>query len=170
MTQSPGGTLRTAMVGDSDADDALERIEQEEAEFRPLRPGAAAQPRVLLAIALGGALGAPARYEVAQWIHVPKDTFPWATFWTNITGAFVLGLFLMLVIARFPSRRYPRPFFAIGFLGAFTTFSTMAVETVTLIKDGDALLGIGYSCLSVAAGLGAAYAGIVVGRAAGSRC
>ena len=121
-------------------------------------------------MALGGALGAPARYEVAQWIHVPKDTFPWSTFWTNITGAFVLGLFLTFVIARFPSRRYPRPFFAIGFLGAFTTFSTMAVEVVTLVRDGRAWLGIGYAVLSVGAGLAVAYAGIVAGRAVGSRC
>ena len=125
---------------------------------------------MLLAVALGGALGAPARYGVAQWMRVPKDTFPWSTFWTNITGAFVLGLFLTLVIARFPAQRYARPFVAIGFLGAFTTFSTMAVETVTLIRDGRAWLGIGYSSLSIAAGLAVAYAGIVAGRVAGSRC
>jgi fluoride exporter len=121
-------------------------------------------------VALGGALGAPARYEVAQWIHVPKDSFPWATFWTNITGAFVLGLFLTFVIARFPSRRYPRPFFAIGFLGAFTTFSTMAVEAVTLVKDDRIGLGIGYACVSIVAGLVVAYAGVVAGRVVGSRC
>lgn len=149
--------------------DALARIEQEEAEFQP-RPGSLRSPRVLLAVALGGALGAPARYEISQWIHVPKDGFPWATFWTNLSGAFVLGLFLTIVIERLPARRYPRPFFAIGFLGAYTTFSTMAVETVTLIKDGHALLGVGYSCLSVAAGLTLAYAGIVAGRATAARC
>jgi CrcB protein len=150
--------------------DAIARIEREESEFRPDRPGILASPRVVLAVALGGALGAPARYEVAQWIHVPKDSFPWSTFWTNVTGAFVLGLFLTFVIARFPSRSYPRPFFAIGFLGAFTTFSTMAVETVTLVKDGRAGLGIGYACLSMVAGLAVAYAGIITARAVGSRC
>jgi CrcB protein len=125
---------------------------------------------VLVAIAIGGALGAVARYQVSQWIHISRDTFPWATFWTNITGAFVLGSFVTVVIDRFPSRRYPRPLFAIGFLGAFTTFSTMAVETVTLIKDGHAGLGITYSVVSVAAGLAVAFAGIVAGRAAVSRC
>ena len=158
------------MVGDDHEGDALARIEQEEAELRPDRAGALGPPRELVAIALGGALGAPARYAVSQWIHVPKDTFPWATLWTNLTGAFVLGAFLTLVIHRFPSRRYPRPFFAIGFLGAYTTFSTMAVETVMLIKDGHAVIGVGYSCISVVAGLAAAYAGILGGRAASSRC
>ena len=151
-------------------DDAIDRIEQEEAEFRPARPGARVRPGVVFAIALGGALGAPARYGMAQWIHVAKDTFPWATFWTNISGAFVLGLFLTVMIQRFPAPTYPRPFFAIGFLGAFTTFSTMAVETVTLVKDGHALLGIGYSCISVGLGLAVAYAGILAGRVSAARC
>lgn len=150
--------------------DALERIEREEAEFRPRHPGPAPSPRVIFAIALGGALGAPARYWVSQWIHVRADTFPWATFWTNVTGAFVIGVFLTVVVERFPERRYPRPFFAIGFLGAFTTFSTMAVETVTLFRDAHALLGAVYLLVSVAAGLTAAYLGILAGRAAPAGC
>jgi CrcB protein len=130
----------------------------------------AAQVAELAAIALGGALGALARYGISRWIHVAKDTFPWATFWTNISGAFVLGWFGAVMIQRFRTRRFPRLFFAVGFLGAFTTFSTMAVETVTLVKDGHALLGIGYSCVSVGAGLMVAYAGIVVGRTSAARC
>jgi CrcB protein len=148
---------------------AVARIEQEESEFRPGR-GERAQLGVVLAIALGGALGALARYGVSRGIHAAKDTFPWATFWTNVGGAFVLGLFLTVVIERFPERRYPRPLFAIGFLGAFTTFSTMAVETVTLIKDGDALLGVAYLLVSIVAGLIVAFAGIVAGRALAPRC
>jgi CrcB protein len=123
-----------------------------------------AQPGTLLAIALGGALGAPARYEIAQLIHVPKDSFPWATFWTNLSGAFALGLFLTLLLERFPPSRFPRPFFAIGFLGAYTTFSTMAVETVILIKDGRVAFGLGYIVVSVAAGLLAGYTGVVAAR------
>ena len=121
-------------------------------------------PAVVAVVALGGALGAPARYEMSQLIHVAKDTFPWATFTTNLIGAFVLGCFLELVLERLPPTRYLRPFFAIGFLGAFTTFSTMAVETVTLVKDGDAVLGLGYLLASISAGLALTYAGIVVAR------
>ena len=122
------------------------------------------RPHVVAVIAVGGALGAPARYEVSQLIHVAPDSFPWATFATNLSGAFVLGLFLTFVIERLPRTRYLRPFFAIGFLGAFTTFSTMAVETVTLVKDGLVLLGAGYLLVSVAAGLGVTYSGIVMAR------
>ncbi len=125
--------------------------------------GGRAELDVLVAIALGAALGTPARYEVSQLIHVAKDTFPWATFVINLSGAFVLGLFLTLV-ERFPPTRYLRGFFAIGFLGSFTTFSTMAVETVVLVKDHQTILGIGYLCASIAAGLAACYLGMVLAR------
>jgi len=125
--------------------------------------GGRTEPDVLVAIALGGALGTPARYEVSQLIHVAKDTFPWATLVINVSGAFVLGLFLTLV-ERFPPTRYLRAFFAIGFLGSFTTFSTMAVDTVLLVKDHQIVLGIGYLCASIAAGLASCYLGIVLAR------
>lgn len=130
----------------------------------PRRRTRRAQPDVLVAIAAGGALGAPARYEVAQVIHVAKDTFPWSTFWTNVSGSFALGFLLILVIERFPPSRYVRPFFATGFLGAFTTFSTFAVETDLLIKDGHAATGVGYAVGSLVAGLAAVWAGIVLAR------
>jgi fluoride exporter len=72
-----------------------------------------AQPDVLAAIAAGGALGAPARYEMTRLIHVTKGTFPWATFWTYVTGSLALGFLLILIIERFPPSRYLRPFVAI---------------------------------------------------------
>jgi CrcB protein len=124
---------------------------------------------VLAAIAAGGALGAPARYEVAQIIHVAKDTFPWATFWTNVSGSFVLGFSLILLIERFPPSRYLRPFFATGFLGAFTTFSTFAVETDLLVKDGHAAIGVAYALASLVAGFAAVWAGIMAARVADTR-
>lgn len=122
------------------------------------------QSDVILAIAAGGALGAPARYEVAQLITVAPGGFPWATFWTNLSGALVLGFFLTLVIERLPPTRFLRPFFAVGFLGSYTTFSTLAVETALLVKDGHVALGIGYTLSSVGAGLALAYLGIVLAR------
>jgi CrcB protein len=120
---------------------------------------------VLAAIALGGAFGAPARYGVAQLIHAPKDGFPWATFWTNVTGSFALGLVLVLILERFPPTRYLRPFVATGFLGAYTTYSTFAVETDLLIRDGHAAIAIAYALGSLVAGLTAVWAGMLVARA-----
>lgn len=123
------------------------------------------KPDVLAAIAAGGALGAPARYEVAQLIHGSKGDFPWATFATNVSGSLVLGFLLILVIQRYPPSRYVRPFFATGFLGAFTTFSTFAVETDLLINDGHAAVGITYAFASLVVGLAAVWAGCHLARA-----
>jgi fluoride exporter len=119
---------------------------------------------VVAAIAAGGGLGGPARYEVAQLIAVAKNGFPWATFWTNISGSFMLGFILVLVIERFPPTRYLRPFFATGFLGAYTTFSTFAVETDLLIKAGHILTAALYALGSLFVGLASAWAGILLAR------
>lgn len=137
-----------------------EEIEVELAIDPRLHPG------VLACIAVGGALGALSRYGMSRVIHVPPDGFPRATFATNLLGAFVLGGFLTIVHERQWSARYVRPLFAVGFLGAFTTFSTMAVETVTLAKDGHAGIGITYLLLSVALGLVLCAVGVIAGRAA----
>jgi len=119
---------------------------------------------VLAAIALGGALGAPARYGVAEIVHVAPGSFPWATFWTNVSGSFALGAMLALVLERFPPTRYVRPFVATGFLGAYTTYSTFAVETDLLVKDGHAGIGLVYAVASLVAGFVAVWAGIVAAR------
>jgi len=119
---------------------------------------------VLAAIAAGGALGAPARYEMTRLIHVAKGGFPWATLWTNVSGSLVLGFVLVLVIERFPPSRYLRPFFATGFLGAYTTFSTFMVDTATLAKDGHVEVAGTYLVASLAAGLVAVWTGMMAGK------
>ena len=121
-------------------------------------------PAVVGAIALGGALGAPARYGVAHLIRGGAGTFPWATFWTNITGSFALGVILVVLVARFPPATFVRPFVAVGLLGAFTTYSTFAMETVLLSKDGDVALACASVVASLVVGVGAALAGMVLGR------
>jgi len=131
---------------------------------RPVTRSRRAEPSVLAAIALGGALGAPARYGVAQLIHVAPNSFPWATFWTNISGSFALGLILMLILERFPPTRYLRPFVATGFLGAYTTYSTFAVDTDLLFKDGHASIGLAYAAASLLGGCFAVWVGIRAAR------
>ena len=119
---------------------------------------------MLAAIAAGGALGAPARYGVAQLIPVEPGHFPWATFWTNVSGSFALGVILILLLERFPPSRYLRPFIATGFLGAYTTYSTFAVETDLLLKDGDVGTAVAYMAASLTAGFTAVWLGIAIGR------
>lgn len=118
------------------------------------------RPAALGAMALGGALGTGARYGVAQVVHAAPGSFPWPTFWTNLSGSFALGVVLAVVLRQFPPRRYLRPFVAVGFLGAYTTYSTFAVETVLLVRDGRAVLGLAYAGASLVAGLAMAWAGI----------
>jgi CrcB protein len=119
---------------------------------------------VLAAIAVGGALGASARYGVAQLVHVSPGSFPWSTFWTNVAGSFALGVVLALVLERFPPTQFVRPFVATGFLGAFTTYSTFAVETDLLVKDGHAAIAVAYVASSLVAGFVAVWFGMWVAR------
>jgi CrcB protein len=123
-----------------------------------------AQPDVLLAIALGGMLGASARYGVARALPVQPGRFPWATFWTNLSGSFALGLLLVVLVERFPATRRVRPFLATGILGAFTTMSTYQVETAVLVKDGHGGTAVVYALGSLLGGLTVAYLGIVLAR------
>jgi CrcB protein len=118
------------------------------------------RPGVLAAVATGGALGAPARYGLAQVVHVAPGSFPWATFWTNVSGSLVLGFVLVLIAERWPASQYLRPFVATGFLGAYTTFSTFAVETDVLLKDGHLVTAMAYLVASLVAGLAAVWLGM----------
>jgi len=123
-----------------------------------------ADPRILGAIALGGMIGATVRYKVSTWITSPAGRFPWATFWTNVSGSLVLGFLLVLLIERFPPSRYARAFAGTGVLGAYTTFSTFSVETDLLVKDGHVGMAIAYVVASLVAGIAVAWLGIVLGR------
>jgi CrcB protein len=140
----------------------------EPALSRPRRPSrrfhGRARPGILAVIAAGGMLGASARYGMARWLPVQPGQFPWATFWTNIIGSFVLGFLLVLLLERFPPTRFVRPFLGTGVLGAFTTMSTYEVETALLLKDGHPATAATYGIGSLLAGLTVAYLGILAGR------
>ena len=84
-------------------------------------------------------------YAIEEAFPAAPGGFPAATFAINVSGAFALGLFLIVVIERFPPSRYLRPFVATGFLGAYTTFSTFAVGIVTLAKDDHLPMAVTYA-------------------------
>lgn len=122
------------------------------------------RPAVLAVIAIGGMLGATARFKLSEALHTTADRFPWATFWTNVSGSFLLGFLLVVLLERFPPTRYLRPFLATGILGAYTTMSTYTVETALLFKDGHAATAMLYGLGSVVVGVFLAYAGIATAR------
>jgi len=126
-------------------------------------PGA--QRTIMVTIGCAGALGALARYAMSRLVRVPSGHFPWSTFWTNATGSLAIGLVLVLLAERFPRARLARPLVVTGFLGAYTTFSTYAVEADLLFRGHDVTTGVVYAFASLFAGILAAAAGVVGARA-----
>lgn len=116
-------------------------------------------------VALGGALGALARYGISGWVYDRMgENFPWGTLVVNLVGCLALGLVIrwLQVVAVAPE---VRPFLTIGLLGAFTTFSTFSFETVALLQEGQWLRAGLYVGGSVVLGLIAMVAGMALATA-----
>jgi CrcB protein len=118
----------------------------------------------VLFVALGGAIGSAARYLVGGWFAARFGAaFPYGTFVINVTGSFIVGLFLAFAQERVSLSPYWRLFFAVGFVGGYTTFSTFEYESIRLIQDDEMLLAAVYLIGSVVTGGIAAIAGIALG-------
>lgn len=116
-------------------------------------------------IGVGGFLGANARYLVASWAAQRFGaTFPYGTFIINVTGSFLLGMFLALLQDRVAVHPHYRLFFAVGFLGAYTTFSTFSYESLRLLQEGNILLALLNLFGSLAVGLLGTVLGFGLGR------
>lgn len=118
-----------------------------------------------LVVALGGGIGACLRYLIGLVPLKEPFTFPVKTLFINLLGCFVIGL--IAAIAAKTTSLSPRTvlFIKTGLCGGFTTFSTFALETETLLKTGHIGLAILYVALSVVVGVGLAFAGqLVVGK------
>jgi CrcB protein len=157
--------------------DELRRVETEIARL-PVDPDVEVSPRplphpgtlvranadLLPVIAAGGALGALARWGLSEALpHGPSD-FPWATFGENVTGAFLLGLLMALVLDVLAHTRYVRPFLGVGLLGGYTTFSTYMVDARGLLASGHPGTAFAYVGLTLVLGLLATFVGLAGGR------
>lgn len=109
--------------------------------------------RELAAIFAGGAAGAIARVWLSRQYVQGDASWPWTIFAINITGSFALGYFATRLQERLPQSTYRRPLLGTGFCGAFTTFSTMEVEILSMIEGNHYVLAIGYALASLTAGL-----------------
>lgn len=119
----------------------------------------------LIAIALGGSVGAVTRFFVANGIYsVLGRSFPHGTLFVNVSGSFLMGFLSVLMLQRFPVAVEYRAAILVGFLGAYTTFSTFALETITLFEEGGLLKAFLNIFLSVVLCLVALWVGLIWGR------
>ena len=138
-------------------------------------PTATLAPLAWLLLALGGALGTFARFGLGAWVAQGAIARGWpvilgtplGTWLINVAGCLAIGLVAALAVGR-PAWVGPeaRLLLAVGFCGAFTTFSTFGLEAVTLVEQGRWDLAALYVLLSNLGGLGAVAVGLAVGRAA----
>jgi protein CrcB len=120
---------------------------------------------VLASIALGGGVGASARYLAGQWIGGSPPGFPTATFVINVSGCLLLGVLMVFVSDVWRPGRYARPLVGIGILGAFTTYSTAMLDAHALADESRWLVAAGYLMGSVLSGLAGLWLGMMGTRA-----
>jgi CrcB protein len=129
---------------------------QDPAEQAELRPSPIP---VLAAISAGGVIGALARYGLATaWPHGPAG-FSWAIWIVNVSGCFLIGVLMVLIARRWPERRLIRPFFGVGILGGYTTFSTSVVDVQQAAAHGAAGVALLYLGATIVGALLAVWAG-----------
>ncbi len=121
---------------------------------------------MVLAIAAGGALGAVGRHfvNVAMGSLLGMN-FPWGTLTVNVLGSLLMGMLIHVMAVSWTVSPEMRALLTVGFLGAFTTFSTFSLDVVTLYERGEAVMSGLYVLVSVIASVGALFAGLRLARA-----
>ena len=118
----------------------------------------------MVAIFVGGAVGTVARYELDARHPIPPGHFPWVTLLINLSGSFAIGLLVPLTEYFSPRAPLARPVLIVGFLGGWTTYSTLAVEATLLAKDGAIADFVTYLVATVVGGLALVIVGTALGR------
>lgn len=127
------------------------------AERAELRPGALP---VLVAIAVGGVIGALARYGLAEAFPHDPGQFAWSTFSANVSGCLLIGVLMTMISHVWTKSRLVRPFLGVGVLGGYTTFSTYAVEIEEAVSAGAARTALLYLAGTLIAAMLAVWAGV----------
>ncbi len=119
----------------------------------------------LALIALAGAAGTLARYGLSGLVHAHVEKlFPWGTVAVNLVGSLLFGVAWAATEDRLSIGPETRAVVLIGFMGAFTTFSTLMFETAMLLEDSEWLLAAANLALQNGVGLAALFAGLALGR------
>ena len=111
------------------------------------------------AVAVGGAIGTLARYELTLAVPVDRVAFPWSILAVNVVGCLIAGAVMAIVVRRPSAPTWLRPLLVVGVCGGLTTFSTWMVTDVLLVHDGDLGTGLVDVVVSLALGLAAVWAG-----------
>jgi crcB protein len=129
------------------------------------RPDATIGVVTLLLVGLGGFFGAITRFVVDGWVsRVTGGAFPWGTLVINLSGSFALGFLFAVATERSLLSPDIRPPLMIGFLGAYTTFSTWMLESWRMVEDGALVTALANLGGSVIVGVVAVFAGLAIGR------
>lgn len=117
-------------------------------------------------VGVAGFFGAVSRYWLDGWVtRLSGGGFPWGTFVVNVSGCFAIGLLTTVLTDRLLPHPTVRVAVTVGFVGAYTTFSTFAYESLRQIQDGAVGLAVANIVGSVVIGVTAAWLGVVAGRA-----
>lgn len=123
--------------------------------------------RVIGAVAVGGVLGSEARYLLGVAFAAPPGSWPWTTFWINVTGCLLIGVLYTVLTELTTPHALVRPFLGVGVLGGYTTFSTFSVETVGMVDAGRPGLALAYALITPVVAVLACAVGVGVTRRAG---
>jgi CrcB protein len=122
--------------------------------------------RTTLVIGVAGALGAVSRHQLESLVNrVWGDVFPWGTFVVNVSGSFALGVLVGVFARRLGVPLWAQAGVTVGFLGAYTTFSTLELQVYRSLSTGHLLVGLANAVGSLVAGFLALYAGVLLVRA-----
>jgi len=119
----------------------------------------------VLAVGVGGGLGALARYYIAGWVQPPGVAFNWGIFVVNITGGLLMGMIVEASALRLNLSPELRSFLTVGILGGYTTFSTFSLDSALMLQKGQYGLAAAYVVGSVVLSIFALFAGLWIIRA-----